>query len=310
MLDWLKFFPYANRNNQKSTEVRGPYFQKAKKRRWMLGDSVLYFKAPRSNPIFGFSGYGRSVNNLSPCPNNVLRADWRRAHLGGSDSPPSEWLYQHFYSAEWLFVGPWFDGFQARLSASGFLVTPQNTGTFSDQNLFHPRIFESAIANNLDYRYGYHKNGRKPHYRGPLNWRVLAISKSIQAIVCDIHQIGNSSIENPLLVRLMFFPITPHAFIDIAFSFGGTEIYNNTVCAEPMFKLCDSIINSFKLEVGPQTQEEWDKVKTTCPDMSLTDSFGELKWPLKKEKKSNRPNELDITPQSDPLVIQAPERQQ
>ncbi|WP_028875481.1 hypothetical protein [Teredinibacter turnerae] len=306
MLDWLKFFPYANQTTRSHTEVRGPYFPNPKPRRWKLGDSLLRFKAPRSNPIFGFSSNGRSINRLSPGPRNILKAEWEPVYGGNSDAPPSEWLFHHFYSDEWLFVGPWFSGFQARLTGTGLLVTPDTRikSSFSDKNLFHPKVFESAIANYLDHRYGYYRNGRKPRYRGPLNWRVLPISKSIQAVICDIHQIGNSSIDNPLLLRLVFFPVTPQTFIYITFSFGGTEIYNNKVCAEPMFKLCDSIINSFHLDVGAKTQAEWEKVKATCPDMSITDSFGELPWPLKKETKSKNPKEVDITPASDPVVIE------
>ena len=82
----------------------------------------------------------------------------------------------------------------------------------------------------------------------------------------------------------------------IDFNFGGTEIYRDEVCAKPLFKLCDSIINSFRLDVGAQTQAEWDKVKATCTDMSITETMGEFPWPLKKEKPTKNPKEVDITP--------------
>lgn len=48
----------------------------------------------------------------------------------------------------------------------------------------------------------------------------------------------------------------------------------------PIIDLMQSIINSFRLEVGPDMQAQWDEVKAYCPDMSLTTEFGELKWPV------------------------------
>ncbi|WP_018415678.1 hypothetical protein [Teredinibacter turnerae] len=304
MLDWLKFFPYATRTKSNQAEVRGPYFQGQKKYQWRLGESVLTFKAPRSNPILSLSGEGWPLKRSSPGKNNILKKNWQKEYLSGSEAPPSDWVFDYFYSDRWYFVGPWFTGVQAWLSTAAFLVRPCKNSNFLGENLFHPRVFELAIANFLDNRFGYQKNGRNSHYRGPLNWRSLPLSNSIQAVVCDIHQIGNSSKDDPLLIRLVFLPTTPNSFIYIAFDFAGTKINRDKVCAEPMFKLCDSIINSFHLDVGAKTQAEWDKVKATCPDMSITDSFGELPWPLKKEKKSKNPKEVDITPASDPIVIE------
>jgi len=307
MFEWLKFFPFAWRVDRKPVEIRGPYFSKMRKNKWFLQDSLLHFGAPSSNPIFGFSGRSWSVDAVLPGSANILKSPWQRVYNSGSDAPPSEWDYYRFYSNTWYFVGPWFTGLKARLKASALLVTPDDGGggAFEDKNLFHPKVFESAIANYLDTAYGYKKVGRKPRYRGPLHWRVLPISPSIHAVVCDIHEIGNSSKENPTLHRLVYFPVTPQKFIQINFDFGGTSIYRDEVRAKPLFKLCDSIIDSLRLQVGAQTQAEWDKVKATCPDMSITEIFGELPWPLKVEKARKKPKEVDITATPDALGHQA-----
>ncbi len=304
ILDWLKYFPFAWRYDQKPAEVRGPYFPKLRQNKWFLKDSLIRFSAPISNPILGFSGRGDSVGERTPGTANLLETEWERVYGRTDGAPVNPWGREIFYSNTWYFVGPWFTGFQAALSANALLITANEQEMFSGKNLFHPRVFEFAITNYLDMSYGYDKTGSKPKYRGPLNWRVLPISPSIQAVVCDVHEIGEGSKDNPLLHRLLFFPVTPQKMIRINFDFGGTQIYRDEVCAKPLFKLCDSIIETFRLEVGEDTQAEWDKVKATCPDMSVTDTFGELPWPLTLEKPSKGPREKDITPSQAALIDQ------
>jgi hypothetical protein len=296
MFDWLKFFPFVWTINHKPAEIRGPYFPKLRQNKWVLGGSTLYFGAPWSNPIFGFSVRGRSVDALLPGSANILTKELEPSYHYNPDSPPRAWDVRAFYSNTWYFVGPWFTGFRAELTARAHLLTAKEYSNFADKNVFHPRVFESAVANYLDSAYGYKRRGSKPKYRGPLHWRVLSISHSIQAVVCDIHEVGEGSKENPALHRLVYIPVAPQKFIQINFDFGGTQIYRDEVRAKPLFKLCDSIIDSLHLKVGPETQAQWDKVKATCPDMSLTETFGELPWPLKVEKKSKKSKEVDITP--------------
>jgi hypothetical protein len=299
MLDWIKFFPFASGNAPKPTEIRGPYFSRPRENKWYLGDSLFYFAAPRANPIFSISRRGRTVNSVLPGSANILTANLEPVYGGTSGAPPSFWDRRSFYYNIWYFVGPWFTGEQACLEATGLLLSAEERLSFADINLFHPRGFELAIADFLDYYYGYDRSGKKPHYRGPLNWRVLPISSSIQGVVCDIHSIGNGSKENPLLDRTVFFPVSPRQFIRINFNFGGTAIYQDEMRAPPLFKLCDSIIDSMRLQVGESTQAEWDKVKVTCPDMAITENFGELPWPLIKEKPSKKSKTLDITPSAE-----------
>lgn len=306
MIDSLKFFPFKWRSDHNPTEIRGPYFSRLRGEKWFLGNCTLYFGAPTANPVFGLSGRGRSVGATSPRSANILKAQWQIASFS-SDAPLSEWGLGLFYTNTWYFVGPWFTGVQASLTASALLVTADKSHSFADKSLFHPRVFESAVANYLDTAYGYRRMGQKPMYRGPLNWRVLPISTTINAVVCDIHEIGNGCKENPVLHRLVYFPVSPTQFIQMNFDFGGVEINRDEVRAKPLFKLCDEIISTFRLEVGQLTQDKWDKVKVTCPDMSITETMGEFQWPLKKAKKTSKTSELDITPSQRAIEQQSQE---
>lgn len=296
MIDWLRFSPFDWRSDFKLEEIRGPYFPSLRENKWFLSNCLFRFGAPMANPVFGFSGRTRYVDATSPGSADILKTQWPQVYGGNSDAPPRQWDLGFFYSNTWYFVGPWFTGVKASLTADALLATADKNFSFADKNLFHPRVFELAVADYLDGRYGYNKIGRKPMYRGPLNWRILPLSSSIQAVVCDVHQIGNGAKDNPWLHRLIFFPVSPTQFICINFDFGGVEIYRDDVRAKPLLKLCDSIIETFHLEVGEQTLKEWNKVKATCPDMSITQTMGEFPWPFTKTKKSSKKPEVDITP--------------
>ncbi|ABD79746.1 hypothetical protein [Saccharophagus degradans] len=300
MIDWLKYFPFAMRYDHNPAEVRGPYFTKPKLIKWRFGDCVLHFRAPRSNSVAGITGRGCSVDAIPAPKGDILKILRPNFEADNWDNPRFRWKFDLLFRNNWFFVGPWFTGIKARLTLRANIISVSELSKFSGKNFFHPAVFESAIADVLDCLYGHHKfnTKKRAHFRGPLNWKVQPISNSIKAVVCDIHTVGNSGKENPELARQMYIPITPNRLLLIDLDFGGTKIYNDDVCAKPLFNLCNSIIDSIRLDVGPETQAEWDKVKATCPDMSITETFGELQWPLAPEKPPKEKRELDITPQS------------
>ena len=243
----------------------------------------------------GFDGLGRSVKSMTPGRRNIFTGRWQRVYGSSGTSPriKDQWW---FYAKDWYFVGPWFTGEEGRLTATAVLI---DTHQDDDLSVFHSKVFESTVCDLFDYAYGYRRSGQKPHYRAPLNWHLKALSTSIQAIVCDLHEIHNGGIDNPEVIRSVYFPVSAHQFVEISFSFIGLDIHDE-VRAKPIFALCDSIIDSMRLEVGQSTQAEWDKVQETCPDMTLSDSMGEFKWPLFENEADNEPDEKDITPSGEP----------
>ncbi|WGO98090.1 hypothetical protein QFX18_18965 [Saccharophagus degradans] len=300
MIDWLKFFPFALRDEPNPSEVRGPYFSKPVPIKWQFGDSFLHFTAPRSNAVFSFSGRSRSVDRVVPKKRDILKALGPRPNTGDWDNPVNRWNYNLIYFNAWYFVGPWFCGAKARFSVRANLIETSRLSSFFNRNMFHPKVFESAVASILDCHYGHHdfNTKTKAHFRGPLNWQVLPISNSIQAVVCDVHCVGNGTVEDPEVYRKIYIPITSSHILNFNFDFCGADLKNDTVRAKPLLALCNSIIDSIRLDVGPETQAEWDKVKAACPDMSITETFGELQWPLAPEKPPKEKREVDITPQS------------
>lgn len=301
MFDWLRYFPLALGFLHKISPVtpNGPYFSKLRQQRWSFGDSTLIFKAPWANPVLGAERFGRSIEARSPGNDNIL--DYSLSSHKESFMPNDRWQKGWIYSREWYFVGPWFSGSKCSLLMSAVIVGQSKRSDFKNASFFHPRVFETAVADYLSSYYGHEKMGRKPRYRGPLNWHSVPISSSITAVSLDIHKI-EQSIENPSLHRHIFFPISHNRFIDIVFNYGGTRIVEDKVNPQPMFDLNEAIINSFKLEVGPAMQAQWDEVKAYCPDMSLTTEFAELKWPIKPEDVGKVQDPAPVSPQSELLT--------
>ena len=298
MLDWLRFFPFASHKQfvqPNIEEIQGPYFSKLRDNTWRFGDTSFHFKAPWANPIFGFGGLGRSVESMTPGRQNIFTGRWQRVYGSSGTSPriKDQWW---FYAKDWYFVGPWFSGRKGAITAGALLIDTQQG---DDLSVFHPKVFESTVCDSLDYGYGYDRSGQKPHYRAPLNWHLKPLSTSIQAIVCDLHEIHNGGIDNPEVIRSVYFPVSAHQFVEISFSFIGLDIHDE-VRAKPIFALCNSIIDSMRLEVGKSTQAEWDKVQETCPGVSLSETMGEFKWPLFENEADNEPDEKDITPSGEP----------
>lgn len=301
MLDWFRYFPLALGFLQNSNPVtpRGPYFSKLRPQSWIFGDSAFMFEAPWANPVFGAERYGRNIENRSADDENIL--DYSLSSNKESFMPNDRWQKGWIYAREWYFVGPWFSGSKSSLLMSALILGQSKRNDFSSASFFHPRVFETAIADYLSSYYGHEKMGRKPRYRGPLNWCLLPISSSITAVCLDIHKI-EQSVENPCLHRHVFFPVSHNRFIDIVFNYGGTRIVEDTVNPQPMFDLNEAIINSFKLEVGPTMQAQWDEVKAYCPNMSLTTEFAELKWPIKPEDVGKVQDPVAVSPEPELLT--------
>jgi hypothetical protein len=302
MLDWLRYFPLGLGflQNHKYLTPKGPYFPKLRPQRWQLGDSAFAFKAPWANSVFGAQRYGWRAESRSPGSDDICCT--YNLHSYDSDwMPLDRWQYAVFFGREWYFVGPWFSGMRLFSSMSATLMGQTQHNDFHNASFFHPRVFETAIADYLNSSYGLQKMGRKPRYRGPMNWRILPISSSVRAVCFDIYKI-EQSIENPNVTRHIIFPISHNRFVKIEFNYGGARLVENSYDASPAFDLSEAIINSFKLEVGPTMQAQWDEVKAYCPDMSLTTEFAELKWPIKPEDVGKVQDPAPVSPQPELLT--------
>ncbi len=280
MLDWLRYFPWRLRFTAEPVCPKGPYFSKLRPITWHYGDNRIHLGAPWTNRAFDFYRDTQIPESTSPGRYDI--ANYYLHIYPDSLMPNQRWQRYHFFYREWYFVGPWFTGERATLRMLVDVVGPSEENSFCQANFFHPRVFETVVADFLNSYFGHKKYRRKPDYRGPLNWRVVSLSDTIQGVTFDIHK-PQGNPDNPVSLTHLLFPISPNRFIRIYFDTIDRPINHPTVDMTPLLELTDNIINSFSLELGPQTLSQWQAVKEHCSDMSLTPEFGELKWPIKPE---------------------------
>lgn len=278
MFDWLRYFPLelGFRKSQVFVTPRGPNFAFTRTQHWVIGDSRFYLRAPASRSVFGFGRYGRGAASRSAWFD--LLEEFPRSDFG-SFMPNERWQQLHFYTRQWNFVGPWFSGGKGFISMSARVIGQRERTDYRCASFFHPRVFETVVADFLSSFYGHDKYGKKARYRGPMNWLLLNISPSIQAANFEIHETDHGCD----ISRHVMFPVAHDRFIWVKFEYSGVSLLRSSFDTTPLLNLTQSIINSFRLEVGPTMQAQWDEVKATCPDMSLSPEFAELKWPIKPE---------------------------
>ena len=280
MLDWLRYLPLTLSGMLDTTTYvvpKGPYFAKLRSQNWRIGDSLFHFKAPWSNSTYGSEQHRNTTQNLSSGRNDILNYSLR--HIDEAIMPNHRWQCSAYHYRRWYFMAPWFSGYRARLSMSGTLYGHVKED-FTGSSFFHPRVFETAIADFLSSRYGFEKIDREARYRGPLSWKIIMISPTVQAASFEVFDGQGSEITKHVV-----FPVSHDRFVCI--SFGGLYQRDMNYDQTPLINLLESIIDSFTLEVGPTMQAQWNEIKSFCPDMSLTAEYGELKWPIKPESVGN-----------------------
>ncbi len=274
MLDWIKYFPLALSRSAEKTSIQGPYFKRFHSEEWRIADSKFYCELPKSQSIYGNEQYGAPSENKSPAYKKLNTLPLSTADQ--ESMPNSRWQVAWFFARKWYFIGPWFSGQKSNLRMSSVVLSPSNSNNYEGASLFHPRVFESSIADYLNSFYGHWCSGSRPHYQGPLNWQRVSLSPELQGASLDIQKNEGSGYE-----RVFLFPISHTRLVSINFDFGGRTIDHPYM--PTMMKLTESIIKTFRFEMGPDTKAEWNKVSQQCPDMSLTETFGELQWPIKPE---------------------------
>ena len=302
MLNWLRYFPLALsfRENVRDYVVpRGPLFPKLRGQQWRIGGSHFYFAVPWTNSVYGFAPFYRRSESYSLGNCDLLTYELRAKN--STAMPNQRWQASPAYVRKWYFVGPWFSGNYAGLKMAAVLYGQPHLTDFKGASFFHPRVFESVIADFLNSYFGHVKGGRKPYYRGPINWKIIHLSESVQAASFDICSDVDGRVE-----KYIVFPVSHDRFITISFS--GIYQEQRRYDQAPVINLVQSIIDTFRLEVGPDMQSQWDEVKAFCPDMSLTTEYGELKWPINPKDVGRKTKDAGAVPAEKEITTPAVER--
>ncbi len=295
MMNWLKYYPVKLRLAKKIESPEYVDLTHVKEQECTLLGSRLSFKAPRHRPqsstIQGSSSL-RKFEILSQGPMSFIDG------LMSNDN----WEYIPLFNRYWAFYGSWFSGVQTELHYSfTVIIKPEHQQGVS---YFHPRAFENAIADYLNTKYGFKAYGGEPSWSGPLNWKPVDYLPVFGVVFEIIPTKNNENSGN----QSFFFPVSDKHIVEVSMkhvysAMGTIEERKAKFDSRPMEKLANDIINSIRLELSPEIQAQWDRVKAECPDMSLVKDFAPLKWPTSEAKIEVEPEQNNLLLDSDSLDL-------
>lgn len=282
MWDFIKYLPLECRRRHNYCTPAGPSISKVEKVKCNAGGNHLRFMAPPHSPTSRV-GY----TEIRPYSDRDELAELLHRY---SDDVMSNryWEFRTVFSRCWAFWGPWMTGAKAQLFMSVSVVGRNEEHEYQGASFLHPSVFENVLVDYLNARYGHKGIDVGSPRRGPLDWKpfnempVPAVSFKVVEVSSDGRAVDP---EN-----LIFIPVTPKHFLRICFT---RKAYSLDESGEPYFdtspvdSLQESIVNSIQLELGPETQAEWNRVAADCPEMSLTERFAPLKWPIDSDSQES-----------------------
>lgn len=259
---------------------KGPSFKWAPWKTLPLVGCRLRLKVPRHSPAdspvkqydlpFGEDPVGQS---MATYPRMAMAND--------------HWGYWSVLSRFYAFWGPWMSGCKAELSFAISVIGRLKEFEFSKISFFHPRAFESVLTQYLNNLYGHRRWGStktdsRPRRAGPFDWKPH-YHLPVFGASCKIYNTGMDGKTRQINPEcLFFFPISDQHFVRVRFK---RDLYDRdnkgkpTYDASPVRALQEAIFSSMSLELSPEAQASYDRVKAQCPDMRLTEDFAPLDWP-------------------------------
>jgi hypothetical protein len=299
MRNYFKYPPLQWRKRKEYCVPQGPSFAWAPWTTLHLAGNRLRFKAPRHSPHFS------SVEQTRVLPGHDVLADSKLSRFSQVEMPNDHWGYATPLSRMWAFWGPWMSGCKAELAMGITVIGRQPEHAFRDISFFHPRAFEMVLVQYLNDSYGHRRWGDEgpdaliPRRHGPADWQRHSHLPVFSAS-CKIYNQGpDPDITNNLSYpdHLFLFPIADQYFVQVTFVqhlYSRDDRHKLTYDATPVQALQDAIFNSISLELSPESQASYNKVKAEVGDMQLTPTFAPLKWPIGVEESTAQQDSLFI----------------
>ncbi|VAW63315.1 hypothetical protein MNBD_GAMMA10-1848 [hydrothermal vent metagenome] len=267
------YLPFKFQELKEYTTPRGPNFKWGWPMNFTVNGNKIRLRAPfnRASGPFGPRGLH------GPRPDYNLDG----LYLSSIRSRDSTWGVLPIILKAWDFYGPWFTGKLARLDFSLNVIAPRDIK--EDSSYFHPRTFESAIADFLTYQYGHDIFKDRQNWFAPVNWQPI---ESLPCIAARCEVAPNKRINGSDIKYHAFFPITDQHLIVLSFIMGRKRIYIGSerqdreisVNRAPVEELIANILNSIELTLTPETKELQRKAVEGLDDTSVTKSFLPLQW--------------------------------
>jgi len=253
----------------------GPSFSSAKKWKIDIEGTKVEFRSPKHQPVVK-SRKGKYPERNYQFKNIIFRS--QNTEVVVADIWESFSLFFH----EWAFNGPWFTGCLGQVSMSLYIF--KNKQPNKDISFFHPRAFEKTIGDFLTNKYSKDTDKGKHIYSAPVNWKSI---KTLSVPAARLEVIADGSISPYSKDEYLFFPIDDQYFIVMIFypmrnTRGTEDEINKKIGYDNLGKLIDNIINSVKITLSPQAQEQQAKAIEGLSETSMTETFLPMRWSKSK----------------------------
>ena len=271
------YWPYKFRSQTEYLVPRGPGFTGAPVLRTKVNGNEITIKIPRHK------------SHLSVKPINPKRTYFIRDNdFGRYIASKPEWEYFPLI-ARWLdFNGPWFTGNLGSLDV--FVGVLRRLRSAPGRSLFHPRAFESTIADFMTFCHGHElsRNKSTQDWYAPVDWKAL---KRFQCVAAKFDAITNAEVRRSERCRYLFLPISDHYLLQISCSITRVLPFVNSkeepeddtdkwISEEPMKALADQILDSLQVRLSPEVEEQQAiALKQLGGEaQGLVEKFAPLKW--------------------------------
>ncbi|WOX04857.1 hypothetical protein [Microbulbifer pacificus] len=274
MLGFFKYSRFKLRDHRGFCVPKGPDFPSSRKYTYKLQGSSLSFRAPTQIHI------GRPGSEQ-------LTSKWKVDDLKDLSPHDTEtynhtWYGRAIFQRKYALYGPWFTGEMAEAGCNLAAVAPKKLNT--DINFLHPRAFESALSGYLTADFGYQQDDAGvADYCGPLQWQP------IKRLPVPAVRFMVKSEDWSHRAILYCFPISKNRILIFNFYFdqrisGNFAEMDAAISPKPAMELIDNIINSVEFVPSPELEKNLAELRTSCPNLAVSDTFPPLKWPATVDK--------------------------
>lgn len=271
------YWPYRFRRQTTYLVPKGPAYDFAPIIRTFVNGSEISLKVPRNSSRL-------AVKPLSPRKSYILNNN------DFNSAVSSEPGWESFpLLARWLdFNGPWFTGNLARLGIFVNVMKPLHPNP--QVSFFHPRAFESAVADLMRY---YHseelsRNNLVQDWLAPVEWQPLT---NLPCIGVKFDAITNPEVRRSERCRYALLPLTDQYLLllefpvtrKLPFIHSSEEPEDDTdkwISEEPMKELADQILNSLQVRLSPEAEQQQARAleRLSLEERVLVKEFPPLKW--------------------------------
>lgn len=267
--------PYRLRKQKRFEIPVGPNLVNAPVLDFDLDGTKVILKIPK----------GTSVNYV-PSRTAPSKISLSKATFENSLTNKQGWNAFPILFRSWDFCGNWFLGRLGRVTAGLSIFKPASLkqGT----SLFHPRVFESALADYFFYRFGDEtdKEAKTQDWLVPVDWSLMPQANSSAVMFKAVRTLPN---HPERIISYFLCPIDTDKILLMESTIARFPVYihspaspekniNDWVSDEPMLNFVDELLRGIQIELSPEALVRQREALAQMPDAVLSQEFLPVKF--------------------------------